>query len=338
VRFNPNDERESVYPNEEMKESYEKSCYNWQPTMEDKILRVTKSSLGTFEFCPLQYYYQNVLGIRGEQKDYHIRGSNIHDAIEWYWKESRDYMDGALKLLEKGDKESARMQLRKAIPEPPEPYVYGEKAQILKYTDWMFERLLNIDESVIEDWYPIGNEAEIHATRTVTASDGTVVPIHMKGFIDRMFRDDDGKGVVLMELKSGKYTKYKPKAMRDEMQFYRMMLEHSSYLEYTPVVAWGWAYPGGGINGGDGPKFFYESVHGRGPTLAPKRVEKNLVKLVDAHLKNEWDTKHNKSCSDFCNHEKICLPYCDFVDMCPAWTGECYAPDYTIFKGGENDT
>ena len=333
MRWNPNPQEESTYTDEEMLESYNKSCYNWQPSMEEKILRVTKSSIGTFEWCPLQYYFQNVLGMRGEEKDYHVRGSNVHDAVEWYWKESRNYMSETMGLLDKGDKESARKELRKAIPTPPTPYLYGEQAQMNKYTDWQFERLLNTDSDMIEDWYPVGNETEIHAARTVKVSDGTVVPIHMKGFIDRMFLDDDRKGIILMELKTGKYNKYKPKNMRTEMQFYRMMLENSSHMEFLPVVGWGWQFPGGGINGGDGPKFYYEGVYGRGATLAPKRVEKSLVSLVEAHLKNEWDTKHNKSCSDWCNHEKICLPYCDFVDICPAWTGELYEPGYTTHKG-----
>lgn len=86
MRFNPNEVVTKEYPHKDMLESYDKSTYAWQPDMEDKILRVTKSSVGTFDFCPKQYYFQNILGLRGEERDYHVRGSNVHDAVEYFWR------------------------------------------------------------------------------------------------------------------------------------------------------------------------------------------------------------------------------------------------------------
>ena len=315
MRYNPNpeggnNEREG-YPHDWLIDSYNRSTYAWNPDMQDKILRVTKSSSGTFSTCPQQYYFSNILGLRGEEQDYHIRGSNVHDAVEYWWKAMEDEVVEVFDLILAGQKDKALSKCIEVLPTPPEPYIYGEPEQLELYVKWQFERLCNCDASEIKDWFPVGNESEIHATRVVTASDGTEVAIHMKGYIDRMFTDDDKQGIILMELKTGKWTKYKPAHMRAEMQFYRMMLEHSPHMEFLPVVGWGWQFPGGGINGGDGPVWDYEPVNGPGGRYAPKTIEKRLTALVDAHLARDFPAKKSVLCG-----------WCDFMERCPAWMGE----------------
>ena len=311
MRWNPNEEEDEPYKYPEMLESYEKSLYNWQPEMTDKILRVSKSSLSTFDFCPKQYYFEKILRMRGEDQDHHIRGSNVHDAVEYFWKASSDNLQTVNDLISKGNLNLAKKELRKSLPKPPTPYVFGEEPQLNLYVDWQFERLLHMQGNS-RDWFPIANEVEVHSKRIVVASDGTEVPIHMKGYIDRIFIDEDHTGIILMELKTGKWVERKRSQMRAEMQFYRMMLEHSPHIEFLPVVGWGWQFPGGGINGGDGPLWDYESVKGPGGRYAPKTVEKRLVRLVDAHLKDDFPAEA---------HENKCA-WCDFMELCPAWMGE----------------
>ena len=315
MRWNPNPEggnnERDGYEHEELLKSYDNSTYAWQPTMEDKILRVSKSSVGNFNTCPQQYYFSSVLGLRGEDQDYHIRGSNVHDSVEYWWKAMVDVVEEVYDLIEAGEKDKALTLCIETLPTPPTPYIYGEPEQLRLYVKWQFERLCNLERVQIRDWFPVGNEVEVHATRTVVASDGTEVPIHMKGFIDRMFVDDDHTGIVLMELKSGKWKKWKQSEMRAEMQFYRMMLEHSQHLEFLPVVAWGWQFPGGGINGGEGPVWDYEPVNGPGGRYAPKTVEKRLTRLVDAHL-----------AMDFPPEKSVLCGWCDFMERCPAWMEE----------------
>ena len=314
MRFNPNQKNDTKYQYPELLESYDKSCYNWSPDMDDKILRITKSSVGTFDFCPKQYYFQNILGLRGEERDYHVRGSNVHDAVEWFWKQAPEIIPEVESFIADGNTELAKKELRKAMPTPPTPYIYGERAQMNQYSDWQFERLMHMRHNA-RDWLPVGNEVEVHATRVVVASDGSEVSIHMKGFIDRIFIDADHTGIILMELKTGKWVEKggrKRSSMRAEMQFYRMMLEHSPHIEYLPVVGWGWQFPGGGINGGDGPMWDYESVKGPGGRYAPKTVENRLRRVVDAHLNDDFPAEA---------HERKC-EYCDFMEMCPAWMGD----------------
>ena len=70
-----------------------------------------------------------------------------------------------------------------------------------------------------KQWRPAGVEANVHATRFVEV-DGEAIPIHINGFIDTLFADDDG--FALMELKTGKYkARSKVPSMRKEMAFYK---------------------------------------------------------------------------------------------------------------------
>ena len=105
MRWNPNPEggnnERDTYEHEDLLKSYEKSTYAWDPDMKDKILRITKSSVGTFDWCPQQYYFQQILGLRGEEQDYHIRGSNVHDAVEYWWKAMEDVVEDVYDLIEK---------------------------------------------------------------------------------------------------------------------------------------------------------------------------------------------------------------------------------------------
>jgi RecB family exonuclease len=323
MRFNPNPDGGNIdrgdvdYPYKDMLEHHKKSTYAWQPGDTDKVLRVTKSALGTFDWCPQQYFLQKVLKLpQGPATPDQTRGSNVHDAVEYWWNAMHDVVHDVYELFENGDVEKALSLSIDALPQPPEPYIFGEVEQLHLYVLWQFQRLCNTDKDDIHNWFPIGNEALVHGIRTVTASDGTEVEIHMNGFIDRIFLDDDKMGIVLMELKTGKFSKNKPSQMRAEMQFYRMLLEHSPHEEFLPVVAWGWQFPGGDRNGGTGPEWDYESVSGPGGRYAPRTVEKRLKRLVDAHLAQDFPPIKIDNWSDWkCS-------YCDYMEFCPAWGGE----------------
>ena len=82
MRFNPNadDSRPTIEDyleatgNQEEYDSYKISTYAWNPNEDEtKKLRVTKSSQGTFSWCPEQYYLEKFKGLRGEQQPHHVR-------------------------------------------------------------------------------------------------------------------------------------------------------------------------------------------------------------------------------------------------------------------------
>ena len=285
-------------------DSYKSSTYAWNPNEDEtKILRVTKSSYGTFGWCPQQYYLEKFKGLRGETVDHHIRGLNVHDMMEWFW-DNFTGKEEALALIASGDIDAAKAVFHDAIPQPPEPYEFGEDEQIHQWVEWQFHRLLFTNGI---QWEPVAIEANIQATRFVEVN-GEHIPIHMNGFIDGLFADEDG--FALIELKTGKYNKHKPTAMRKEMQFYKMMLEHSPHYEYLPITHWGWEFPGGGINGGDGPTVFYEETK-KGGRYAATSVEKGLVRLLEAHMNMEFPP--DPGFDDFkCG-------WCSFQEHCEYW-------------------
>jgi len=314
VRFNPkgeDDVRPSIddYPHEDLRKSYTISRNDWDPKKHhDERLRVSKSSLGTFNWCPKQYWFVYFEKIEGETVYYHTRGLNVHDAMEYFWENVGEVRDDIFKLMYEGHRERARAMMHDVIPVPPEPYAYGEEEQIRQWVDWQFSRFEHTNGV---NWEPAKCEAEIHAYRMVEI-DGDPIPIHMKGFIDSIFANDDGT-FALMELKTGKWKnagKRKRTQMRKEMQFYRMMIENSPHYEYLPITHWGWEFPGGGIEGGDGAHIYFEPV--KDARYTPKSVEKSLEKLVQAHL----DGLFPASASD------IQCGFCDFMEICPKFTGE----------------
>ena len=328
MRWNPNgdgerqniDEYELETGHSDMAESYRNSVYAWDPNNHDgTILRVTKSSIGTFGWCPQQYYLEKFKGHRGETVYYHTRGLNVHDFVEWFW----DNIDKKelLKLINGNDTYKAFKYVMDKFPHPEEPYEFGEIEQINQWVEWQLQRLVITNGNC---WEPVGVEANIHATRMVDV-DGEMIPIHMRGFIDSIFNTGEN-GFALMELKTGKWNKNKPSAMRKEMQFYRMMLEHSPHHEFLPITHWGWEFPGGGIEGGDGVEISYEDVK-TGGRYVKSSVEKQLQKLVKAHIDmdfppNPWlgKLREGESMEAALDRKGLKCSYCDYLEHCPQWS------------------
>ena len=328
MRWNPNgdDSRPTIDDylaetgHEEEAESYRMSTYAWSPTLTpDKKLRVTKSSLGTLGWCRQQYYLEKFKGLRGEQVDHHIRGLNVHDMMEWFWANFTTEQEVEVLALA-DDVPKARQLFYSVFPTPPEPYIYGEDEQIAQWAEWQFQRLLHTGG---KQWRPVGVEANVHATRYVEV-DGEAIPIHINGFIDTLFADDDG--FALMELKTGKYkARSKVPSMRKEMAFYKMMLEHSKHAEFLPITHWGWEFPGGGINGGEGPTIYYEPTEKK--WAAMKSVEKALQRLVKAHIDMEFPPdpwmgkkRDDETLEDLLERNGMKCSWCDFREHCSFWS------------------
>ena len=272
--------------------------------------------MGTFDWCPKQYWFQNVKGMRGDEVYYHTRGKNVHDVVEYFWDNVDDVLPDVLKCIEEGRSEQARGLLYDVIPQPSDSYAYGEEEQIRKWVDWQYNRLV-ITKG--KNWKPVGIEANIHATRIVEV-DGTPIPIHMRGYIDTIFNTGEG-GFALMELKSGKWKKGKKKDMRKEMQFYRMMLEHSPHHEFLPITHWGWEFPGGNIEGGEGTHSYYEDV--KKDRSSPSKVENTLVSIVKAHINDDFPmTGANGWYNAKLNRFQTKCEWCDFMDVCPNFAPE----------------
>jgi RecB family exonuclease len=244
---------------------------------------------------------------------------NVHDMMEWFWANFTTEQEAEVLALA-DDAPKARQLFYAAIPTPPEPYIHGEDEQIAQWTEWQFQRLLHTGG---KQWRPTGVEANVHATRYVEV-DGEAIPIHINGFIDTLFADDDG--FALMELKTGKYkARSKVPSMRKEMAFYKMMLEHSKHAEFLPITHWGWEFPGGGINGGEGPTIYYEPTEKK--WAAMKSVEKALEKLVKAHIDMDFPPdpwmgrkREDETLEDLLERNGMKCSWCDHREHCSFWS------------------
>tara|TARA_R110002020_G_scaffold221669_1_gene429786 strand:- start:336 stop:1067 length:732 start_codon:yes stop_codon:yes gene_type:complete len=212
----------------------------------------------------------------------------------------------ARRMLTVGNERKAREILHAVMPEPPEPYRYGEKVVIEKWFDWQWERFL-VTKGV--DWVAVGNEVSVHARINVNIH-GEDIPVHLRGFIDTIFSDGEG-GFILMELKTGKWNLRKAKNMREEMQFYRLALEEGQQAEYLPVSHWAWEFPNGTANGGVKSEWEIEKLGTRKTSYAPRSVMNNIRKLVLGHVTGIFEPEpFDKKCE-----------WCDYLELCPAWGG-----------------
>ena len=149
-----------------------------------------------------------------------------------------------------------------------------------------------------------------------------IVPVHLRGFIDTIFPDGGG-GFVLMELKTGKWTPKKAKSMREEMQFYRLMLEEGNYMKYLPVTHWAWEFPRGWANGGTKAEWELEDTSTRKTSYAPRTVMNNIKKLVRAHITDSFEPAP-KTWTNANGETLSSCQMCSYMEICPAWATDEY--------------
>lgn len=315
-------------------EAYRKSSYIMG---EKPYLRVTKTSLTSdFDFCPKQYEYKRIHKLPEPSTDAMTKGNNVHEAIEKFYDNVPPVLDELHTLVQR-DKWDEAMELALSVM-PKEDYVLGEDDSIRQRIQWDLERL----RAGKDNFLPVINELEVHAfvEEEIEFNGEThTIPIHFAGSIDRGYATEDGT-IALMELKTGKWTqtknrkdewqdsKFKLESMRQEMAFYKFLLQQANH-PYQDVSHWGWVYPSGGsaeleplnkygyeqrsIN-----KITYEPAIGRRWTTFSKRVQKLKTALLTAYLTNDFPTKASAGkCA-----------YCNFKSICPDWNGSDDPQEY----------
>jgi hypothetical protein len=327
--------------------AYSRSTYAWKPG-HPKHLRVTKSSLTSdFDFCPKQYEYKRVHGLPTPETDAMRKGTNVHNAVEYYFNNVYPYLDDLLTLMQRDKRDEALALALSILPE--ETYELGEEKSIETRLKWDLERLLAGGK---DDYLPIINEAEVHAfTEEEFEFNGEVltIPIHWAGSIDRAFATENG--VALMELKTGKWLQtaktdttgtvtwedqsFKVDSMRIEMAFYKHLLKVADH-EHQNVTHWGWVYPSGEVEGLDAynkygleqrsvNRIFYEPINankeGQKQSVsryAEGRVQRLKEALITAYLTDDFPPKPSQGkCA-----------WCDFKSICPSWEGSDDPKEY----------
>jgi len=271
--------------------------YQWNaewmddPTM--PLLKVTKSSLNTFEFCKKQYEFQYIEGRRSEPNAAMARGSIVHNSYEDFYNEFE------IKKAEEMDENLLYEYCIGLFPVDD----YGEVYQ--KMSAFETERFLKSKSAnSLPTYLPVGNEIRCNARLDISKDAGAVgrkphfelerdYTVHLQGIIDRVFQE--GEGFIPVELKTGVWKDRKQAHMRNEMAFYKVLMDADPDITFDPVTHWAWYYP-------DSNYFQLEPVKPRNENNIPKRI----AKLIKAYEENRFPASyfHAK-----CQH-------CSFIGLC----------------------
>ena len=279
-----------------MREENGEYTYKWNPEDESPILKITKSSLGSFQFCPINYKYGYLDDIKQKTSPAMLKGTIIHNAEEDFWKmvnveEALEYKDEPMKL---------QKHFRSIYPEAPEDDYEDIYRAMTAYNT---ERFLEcIEEETLDNFIPVGNEVKVNAS--FTTEDG--VTVHLQGIIDRIFYEDGG--YIPMELKTGAWKDTKRTSMRKEMAFYKLLFENANPDDIRaagldpdiPITHWGWYFPASNY-------IYAEEVQKRSTTA----VLNSMDKLINAYNENEFPAAY---------YYKKCI-HCGHYDHCEAASG-----------------
>ena len=291
----------------------DESSYAWTPEMgeEGVKIRISKSTLSNTKWCPQQLWLSKTLVVPEEPKSYLTVGTDVHNTVEEFYKrvEPESLMDLRKAVLEGKNRlvlETFRGWLpsQEEVVEMRRPHEKEEPFYERDYeinVDWLMrnemQRLAVTDDQL---FLPVANEVKLSPKATFHI-DGEEVKVQLVGIIDRVFQDKDGLG--LMELKTGKWKKYKLSDMRMEMSYYKMLIELTPLKELKalglgdlPVTHWGWRYSSAGL-------LDYEKTL----KVSERAMQHRLTKLIKMYLNQDFPvTKDDFKCS-----------YCDYMDLCP---------------------
>ncbi len=282
--------------------------YKWNPeSFEDPskpILKITKSSLGSFDWCPKKYDFSYVQRLPQDQTDAMLKGTILHNIREDFFN------DFDLKKAENLSSDE----------------VYEYCVGLMPVNDYMdlsltmaaFEAQRYVEartENKVNEFLPVSNEgkfdAEITIPRGPYKGDASLnyeeftlnrdYTIHIQGIIDRIFQEE--AGYIPFEFKTGAWKDYKKTSMRKEMAFYQLLIENAEPEVLIKngldpeigVSHWGWYYPAS--------NYVYAE---KAKTRTMTSVMYSIAKLILAYERTHFPTKfYFKTCS-WCSFFGIC--------------------------------
>ena len=176
------------------------SSYN---PAEEGVLRISKSSFGTYDKCPRLYYWNYIQRLQPPPNDAMVRGTLIHNVLE-------------VALTE----ETPIPQVVKTMDIEPDLGIVA------------MDEIMRAIEKQFPDWELVEAEVKHAIPYTVDFTDDELVwhnyEVMLVGKIDGVFRDKDGK-LIIVELKTGELGSSKVSRTRKELNFYKFMLEEAGY-------------------------------------------------------------------------------------------------------------
>ena len=279
--------------------------YKWQPDNYDDptqpILKITKSSLGSFDWCPKKYNFSYVQRLPQDQTEAMRKGTILHVHRENFFN------DFDIKKVEHMSADEVHDYCASLTP--------IDEYFDMSMTVASFEAQRFMDaraEGKIDEYLPVCNEGVFDAEITIEADTNPKFllrrdyKIHIQGIIDRIFQENGG--YVPFEYKTGGWNDGKKTSMRKEMAFYQLLIENAedevlikNGLEpNVPVTHWGWYYPAANY------VFAESNRYKNGKLKAKQSVLNNIAKLIHAYENETYPTKFFfKTCSH-CSYFSLC--------------------------------
>ena len=276
--------------------------YEWYPDKYDDedepILKITKSSFGTFNWCPKKYEFSYPLRLPQTTTEAMIKGTAVHD--------SREDFFNAFDIKKAENMSYDELVTYNMGLHPIDDYTEMYRTISIFEAERFIEAR---EDDKLHDYLPVINEvmmdAEItipHAINPKCILERDYV-VHLQGIIDRMFIQDGN--YIPLELKTGPWKDYKLTMMRKELAFYKILLENAPQEMIRdagldpniPITNWGWYYPQS--NYLQVEKVKIQSINA---------VYNGIAKLIKAYELQEFDAKYYYNT---CQH-------CSFMSICPA--------------------
>lgn len=274
--------------------------YDWNAKAFDDpskpILKISKSSLGSFNWCPNKYKFSYIERRPQDQTEAMYKGTILHNHREEFF----DVFD-----IKKAEKMNNSEVLEYCTSLMPVDEYYDVSLTVAAFEAQRF--IESRSEDKVEEYLPIINEKKFDCEIVIardTHPDFNLLrdyTVRLQGIIDRVFIEDGN--LIPFEYKTGAWKDYKRTMMRQEMAFYQLMIENSSdeVLEQfglnrdMAVTHWGWYYPVSN-------HVEVEPVKKQSMTS----VKRNIAKLIQAYEQNYFEAKFfHKTCAH-CSYFGIC--------------------------------
>ena len=274
--------------------------YDWKPENYDDpskpILKITKSSLGSFQWCQKKYDFSYIQRLPQDQTDAMLKGTICHTSRENFFN------DFDIKKAESMNADELHEYCQSL--HPIDDYLD------ISITQSAFEAERFIEaraEGKLDEYLPVCNEGQFDANITISKDTNPKYPlrrdyvIHIQGIIDRIFEVDGS--YLPFEYKTGPWKDYKKTMMRKEMAFYQLLIENSpdevliknGLDPEKKVTHWGWYYPVSNY-------VFSQKVAKRTMTSVMNHIAHLIWSYENSHFPAKF---FYKTCS-FCSFFGIC--------------------------------
>jgi hypothetical protein len=288
------------------------SSYAWTPEMgkDGIIIRMSKSTLTSPLWCAQQLWLQQTYPQPQELVKHLVVGDDVHNGLEMFYDNlsNADY-----DMIHKSAKQGADVTKLLSVYIPTEEQIVNNRRKENKefpFYDEDYNRnmkwLMNYEGArmaLAKTPLPLANEVRIEVKRDIEVPGYGSIPIQFVGIIDRVFEADDG-GLLVFELKTGKWSDAKLSGMRKEMSYYKFLIENCDreFLKEKgidrEVTQWGWRYS-------SADHWNIEPVK----TVSERSMMKLMRDLIKMYLDEHFPTtKQDFKCS-----------WCSLLALCPKY-------------------